>query len=98
MLAFVAPWMSHSKTGIEFARETYHSGYRTGDSLYGSYGAFLFGMQTFVAGMNLAEYESQLSDYTDSLKRMGQVFTPSFWRFNSSPPEISGRLWPIRID
>jgi PAS domain S-box-containing protein len=32
-------------------------------------------MQTFVAGMNLVAYESQLSDYADNLKRMGQVFT-----------------------
>ena len=75
MLSFVVPWMQPLEEGIEFARETYHSGYRTGDTLYGSYGAFLFGMHTFVAGMNLVTYESQLSDYADSLKRMGQVFT-----------------------
>jgi PAS domain S-box-containing protein len=75
MLAFVVPWMRPLEEGIEFARETYHSGYRTGDTLYGSYGAFHYGMQAFAAGMNLVTYERHLSDYTDSLKRMGQVFT-----------------------
>jgi len=75
MLAFVVPWMQPLEKGIDFARKTYLSGYRTGDTLYGSYGAFHFGLQTFVAGMNLVAYENQLSDYTEGLKGMGQVFT-----------------------
>ena len=76
ILAFVVPWIEPIEQGIEFARATYHSGYRTGDTLYGSYGAHHYAMQTFVAGMNLEAYQSQISDYAESLRKMGQIYTP----------------------
>jgi len=76
MLAFVVPWIEPLEQGIEFAQQTYLSGYRTGDTLYGSYGAYHYAMQTFVAGTDLTAYKCQLADYDSSLRKMGQVFTP----------------------
>ena len=72
MLAFVVPWIEPIEQGIEFAQATYRSAYETGDWLYGSYGAYHFAMQNFAAGMNLQAYQSQLSDHTHMLRRMGQ--------------------------
>jgi signal transduction histidine kinase len=57
---------------LAFAQATYRSAYETGDWLYGSYGAYHFAMQNFAAGMNLQAYQSQLSDHTHMLRRMGQ--------------------------
>jgi PAS domain S-box-containing protein len=77
MLSFTTPWFEAYEDSIEFSRSTYDSGYETGDWLYGSYGAALFAAQSLPAGMNLPEYQRQLSAYRDSLQRMGQVMTPT---------------------
>jgi predicted ATPase len=76
MLTFVTPWFETKERGIEFARATYNSGYETGDWLYGSYGAALFASQGFAASVNLVEFQNQLTAYTTSLQKMGQVMTP----------------------
>jgi PAS domain S-box-containing protein len=77
MLAFTTPWFETYQDSIMFSRTTYQSGHETGDWLYGSYGAALFAVQSFAAGMNLPEYQRQLSADADSLQKMGQVMTPT---------------------
>jgi len=77
MLAFTTPWFETYQDSIGFSRMTYASGHETGDWLYGSYGAALFADQGLSAGTNLPEYQQQLTAYTDSLQRMGQVLTPT---------------------
>ena len=73
MLAFVVPWIEPIEPVIEISRATYQSGYETGDWLYGTYGAVFFSILSFAAGMNLSVYQSQLSAYTNSLDKMGQI-------------------------
>jgi predicted ATPase len=72
-LSFTAPWFETYEDSIEFSRATYDSSHETGDWLYGSYGTTCFAVQSFAAGMELTDYQSQLSAYTDSLRMMGHV-------------------------
>ena len=57
---------------------TFRSGFEGGDFLYGPYGASQFAKQSFAAGMNLEAFQSQLSDYVNSLHRIGQEVVPQF--------------------
>jgi len=76
MLAFTVPWIEPIGQSVEFAKATFSSGYETGDWLYSSYGTVFFSVLGFDAGMNLGEYESQLSAYINSVNRMGYI-TPA---------------------
>jgi PAS domain S-box-containing protein len=76
MLAFTVPWFEPIEHGVETSQATYNSGYETGDWLYGSYGAIHFAIQGIAAGVNLSAYKSLLSDYVQSLNRVGQKTTP----------------------
>jgi predicted ATPase/signal transduction histidine kinase/CheY-like chemotaxis protein len=101
MLAFVTPWVEPIENGTELAQGTYRSAYETGDWLYGSYGAYHFALQSFAAGMNLDAYQSQVSDHTRMLRRMGQTLVAqwqtiflqaaqNFREASSEPHELHG--------
>ena len=55
-------------------------GFKDGDLLYASYSAYNFSFDALVAGMNLEEYQAGLSDYVDSLDRVGQKTTIGWLR------------------
>jgi predicted ATPase/signal transduction histidine kinase/DNA-binding response OmpR family regulator len=78
LLSFVSVWTDTIEKSVELTQATYRSGYQTGDMLYGSYGAIVFAIESFGVGMDLVAYQSQLSDYVDSLNRMGQTLVPQW--------------------
>jgi PAS domain S-box-containing protein len=78
LLSFISVWTETIEKSVELTQATYRSGYQTGDMLYGSYGAIVFAIESFGAGMDLVAYQSQLSDYVDRLKRMGQILVPQW--------------------
>jgi len=77
MLTFTTPWFQTYEDSIKYSRATYDSASETGDWLYASYGVTLFADQAFAAGMDLPEYRNQLSAYADSLRKTGQVMSPT---------------------
>ena len=77
MLSFTTPWFETIEDSIEVSRATYDSGNETGDWLYSSYGAVLFAIFGFTAGVELSDYRRQLSAYTTSFQAAGQVNTPN---------------------
>ena len=78
LLSFVSVWIDPIEKGIVLTRDTYHSGYQTGDMLYGAYGTYLYAIESFGAGMHLPTLQSQLSDYVGLFTRMGQVIVPKW--------------------
>ena len=78
LLTYVTPWIEPIEKSIALAQDTIRSGYEAGDLLYSSYGAYHFAIQSFAAGMNLEEYQEQLSDHTNSLRSMGQELAPQW--------------------
>jgi len=77
-LAVATPWIEPIEKGLELAQTTFRSGFESGDLVYAAYCASHYAMQGFAAGMNLDVYQSQLSDYTNRLLRVGQVTTPLY--------------------
>jgi PAS domain S-box-containing protein len=82
MLAFVAAWTESLEKGIELSKAAYLSGRQFGDALYSSFGAVQVAKQGLVSSMNLVDYHSLLSDYADSLSRIGQVLAPRWLAIN----------------
>ena len=78
LLSFVSAWIEPIEKGIELTKDTYRSGYQTGDMFYAAYGTYLYAIESFGAGMALPKLQSQLSDYVKLFTRMGQVIVPKW--------------------
>jgi PAS domain S-box-containing protein len=78
ILSFISVYIESIDKAVELTEDTYRSGYQTGDMLYGAYGTFIFAINSFGAGMNLASYQSQLFDYVSLFKKIGQVIVPNW--------------------
>jgi PAS domain S-box-containing protein len=78
LLVIISPWIEPIEKGIELSKASFRSGYEQGDFLYSSYATYLFAVQAFASGMNLEAYQSQLSNQTDGLIRLGQK-TGYYW-------------------
>jgi len=76
--SFASVYLRPIEEAIELSKASYLSGYETGDMLYGGYGIYVLALNRFGAGMELAAYQSQLIDFVNLYKRMGQIIFPTW--------------------
>jgi predicted ATPase/signal transduction histidine kinase/CheY-like chemotaxis protein len=78
LMSLNTAWIEPIENAVEMSKATYRSGNQIGDILYGAYGILIFSIEGFGAGMDLTDYQRQLSDYVNILNRMGQITVPTW--------------------